>query len=256
MKIKGIDVARYQGEINWQKVKDSGVQFAILKTVSTNSKFGGLYIDPTFERNYAECNRLGIPVGVYYYTYAQDKQYADKELALFKQAIAGKKFELPLIVDVEENKLKPISRQALTDLVEYALKTIESWDCYAMLYTYTYYRQTELDLSRLAKYDLWIADYRGSRPPFAHGIWQHSSKGRVLGIEGKVDLDWAYKDYPAIIKAAGLNGLGGNAPAPKPPRTIHLGPVTWGDFQAAEAALQDVIRERQLVSLYKVEEHA
>ena len=66
---KIIDVARYQGNIDWDKVKASGIEGALLKTVSTNNReFGGLYIDPYFERNYAECKRVGIPVGAYYYT--------------------------------------------------------------------------------------------------------------------------------------------------------------------------------------------
>ena len=82
MKIFGIDASKYQGTIDWAKAKAGGVKFAMLKAVSTNSK--GLYIDPYFERNYAECKRLGIPVGVYYYTYAQTKDYADKELAMLQ----------------------------------------------------------------------------------------------------------------------------------------------------------------------------
>ena len=131
MKIFGIDVSKYQGTVDWAKAKAGGVKFAMLKSVSTNRT--GLYIDPYFERNYAECKRLGIPVGVYYYTYAQDKAYADKELAMLQKAIAGKQFEYPVVVDVEDNKLKPLSKAALTDLVLYALQTIEGWGCYAMV---------------------------------------------------------------------------------------------------------------------------
>lgn len=207
---KIIDVSRYQGDIDWQQVKADGVKGAILKTVSTNyTQFGGLYIDPYFEKNYAECKRLGIPVGAYYYTYAQDKAYADRELALFKKAITGKTFELPLVVDVEDNLLKPLSASALTDLVEYAAKTIESWGCYAMVYTYLNYQNTQLDMARLEKYDLWLAAYRNVRPTAPkHSIWQYSSTGKVKGINGNVDLNHCYKDFAAIIKNAGLNGFG------------------------------------------------
>lgn len=204
---KVIDVSRYQGTIDWDKVKGDGVQGAMLKTVSTNSSYGGIYIDPQFERNYAECKRLGIPVGVYYYTYAQNTAKANAELVKLKEAIAGKTFEMPIVCDVEENKLKPLSKAALTDLVEMALQTIQSWGCYAMLYTYTYYQQTELDMNRLAKYALWIADYRGKRPAIEHGMWQYSSSGTVAGIAGRCDMNHCYKDYPAIIKKAGLNGF-------------------------------------------------
>ncbi len=207
---KIIDVSRYQGDIDWQQVKADGVKGAILKTVSTNyTQFGGLYIDPYFEKNYAQCKRLGIPVGAYYYTYAQDKAYADRELALFKKAVSGKSFELPLVVDVEDNLLKPLSASALTDLVEYAAKTIESWGCYAMVYTYLNYQNTQLDMARLGKYDLWLAAYRDVRPTAPkHSIWQYSSTGKVKGINGNVDLNHCYKDFAAIIKNAGLNGFG------------------------------------------------
>ena len=91
----------------------------------------GLYIDPTFERNYSECKRLGIPVGVYYYTYATDKQMADAELALLKTALTGKTFELPISVDVEDNKIKKLSTQALTDLAAYALGILRPAVCWA-----------------------------------------------------------------------------------------------------------------------------
>ena len=121
-----MDVSRWQGSINWDKVKTSGlVSGVMLKAVSTNRKLSkrkdGLYIDPTFERNYAECKRVGLPVGVYYYTYATDKEMADAELALLKTALTGKTFELPISVDVEDNKIKKLSTQALTDLAAYAL---------------------------------------------------------------------------------------------------------------------------------------
>ena len=203
-----LDVSRYQGKIDWEKVKADCVQGAFLKTVSTNSSFGGIYIDPYFEYNYAECKRLGIPVGVYYYTYAQTKDVADKELAKFKEAVQGKSFELPLVVDVEDNLLKPLSADELTDLIEYALNTIESWGCYAMLYTYLNYSNTELNMTRLAKYDLWLAAYRNERPSKPeHNLWQFTSSGSVNGIEGNVDMNYAYKNYPNMIANAGLNNL-------------------------------------------------
>ena len=102
-----MDAARYQGKIDWDAVRASGkVDCVLLKTVSTNSKLSkrkdGLYIDPCFERNYAECKRVGMPVGVYYYTYATTKAMADAELAVLKTALAGKTFEMPVCVDVED----------------------------------------------------------------------------------------------------------------------------------------------------------
>lgn len=208
-----LDVSRWQGSINWDKVKASGkIDGVMLKTVSTNRKLSkrkdGLYIDPTFERNYAECKRLGIPVGVYYYTYAVSHTSADAELAMLKTALTGKTFELPICVDVEDNKLRKLGKQALTDLTAYQLKTVESWGLYAMLYTYTSFSKSRLYMSgaALKPFDVWLADYTGKTPSvdFAYGMHQYTSKGTVPGIKGGVDLSRAYKDYPAIIQRAGL----------------------------------------------------
>lgn len=218
-----MDVSRWQGNINWDKVKASGlVSGVMLKTVSTNRKLSkrkdGLYIDPTFERNYAECKRVGLPVGVYYYTYATDKEMADAELALLKTALTGKTFELPISVDVEDNKIKKLPTQALTDLAAYALATVEQWGFYALLYVGLNFAQTELYMggAALKPYDVWLAAYRSKKPepgwPF--GLWQYTSKGKIPGvvdaIPGKisgVDLSVPYKDYVSIIRKKGLTRL-------------------------------------------------
>ena len=208
-----MDVSRWQGDIDWDEVKASGIVSGVmLKTVSTNSNLSkrkdGLYIDPTFERNYAECKRLGIPVGVYYYTYAVSHTSADAELALLKTALTGKTFELPICVDVEDNKLRKLGKQALTDLTAYALATIEQWGFYAMLYTYTSFAKSRLYMigAALKPFDVWLADYTGKTPAvdFAYGMHQYTSKGTVPGIKGGVDLSLAYKDYPEIIRRAKL----------------------------------------------------
>ena len=207
-----IDVSRYQGTIDWSQIVGK-VGGAMLKTVSTNySEFGGIYIDPQFERNYSECKRLGIPVGAYYYTYAQTPERVQEELAKLREALAGKTFTLPIVVDVEDNKLKPLSADALTDLVISAADAIESWGMYAMVYTYTYYSNTELSMDRLSAYDLWIADYTGKRPSRKHGMWQYTSKYKMAGVPnngGLVDMSHVYKDYPSIITRAGLTQLRG-----------------------------------------------
>ncbi len=219
-----MDVSRWQGTINWDKVKASGlVSGVMLKAVSTNRKLSkrkdGLYIDPTFERNYAECKRVGLPVGVYYYTYATDKEMAGAELALLKTALTGKTFELPISVDVEDNKIKKLSTQALTDLATYALATVERWGFYALLYVGLNFAQTELYMggAALRKYDVWLArhprDKSKTKPDdkpktdFAFGMWQYTSTASVPGVSTDVDMSHAYKDYAGIISKKGLTRL-------------------------------------------------
>lgn len=209
-----IDVSRYQGKIDWAQVAAAGYKGAVLKTVSTNRKLSkradGLYIDPTFETNYRNAKAAGLDVGVYYYTYATSEAMADAELALVRQAVYGKELTLPLAVDVEENKLKSMSTLDLTNLTAYALEQVEKMGFYAQLYTYTHYSNMELDMGRLAnRWDVWLSDTTGHTPAvgYRYNAHQHTSKGRVPGISGNVDLNVTTLNYPKIIRKKGLTRL-------------------------------------------------
>lgn len=208
-----IDVSRYQGTIDWAQVAAAGYKGAMLKTVSTNKKLSkradGLYIDPTFEANYRNAKAAGLDVGVYYYTYATSEAMADAELALVREAVRGKELTMPVCVDVEENKLKPMSTLDLTNLAAYALEQVEKMGFYAQLYTYTGYKY-ELDMARLSsRWDVWLADYTGKTPKvdFKYNAHQHTSKGSVPGISGNVDLNVTTLNYPKIIRKKGLTRL-------------------------------------------------
>ena len=208
-----VDVSRYQGLIDWAQVAAAGYKGAMLKTVSTNHKLSkrsdGLYIDPTFETNYRNARAAGLDVGVYYYTYATSEAMADAELSLLRQAVYGKELTLPVAVDVEENKLKPMSTLDLTNLTAYALEQVERMGFYAQLYTYTGYKY-ELDMARLSsRWDVWLADYTGKTPnvTFNYNAHQHTSKGAVPGISGNTDLNVTTLNYPKIIRKKGLTRL-------------------------------------------------
>lgn len=211
-----LDVSRYQGKITldgWRKVKEAGYKGVMLKTVSTNRKLSkrsdGLYIDPTFKRNYRGARAAGLDVGVYYYTYATSEAMADAELALVREAVRGKELTMPVCVDVEENKLKPMSTLDLTNLTAYALEQVEKMGFYAQLYTYTGYKY-ELDMARLSsRWDVWLADYTGKTPKvdFKYAAHQHTSKGSVPGIIGSADLNVTTLNYPKIIRKKGLTRL-------------------------------------------------
>lgn len=210
-----IDVSRYQGAIDWAQVAAAGYKGAMLKTVSTNHKLSkradGLYIDPTFETNYRNARAAGLDVGVYYYTYATSEAMADAELALLRQAVRGKELTLPVAVDVEDNRLGNLDKQSLTDLAAYALHEVEQLGFYAQLYTYTSFANAHLFVggAALHPYDVWLADYTGKTPKvgFKYNAHQHTSKGRVPGISGNVDLNVTTLNYPKIIRKKGLTRL-------------------------------------------------
>lgn len=210
-----VDVSRYQGTIDWAQVAAAGYKGAMLKTVSTNRKFSkradGLYIDPTFETNYRNARAAGLDVGVYYYTYATNKDMVNAELSLLRQAVCGKELTLPVAVDVEDNKLVSLDKQDLTDLTAYALHEVEQMGFYAQLYTYTSFAKAHLFVggAALHPYDVWLADYTGKTPKvdFKYNAHQHTSEGRVPGISGNVDLNVTTINYPHIIRKKGLTRL-------------------------------------------------
>ena len=116
---------------------------------------------------------------------------------------------MPVCVDVEENKIKKLSTLDLTNVVAYALEKVEAMGFYAQLYTYTGYSY-ELDMARLSsRWDVWLADYTGKPPAvtFKYNSHQHTSKGRVPGISGNVDLNVTTLNYPKIIRKKGLTRL-------------------------------------------------
>ena len=211
-----LDVSRHQGTVDWAAVKASGKVDGVMLRAMGNSKDGlssAPYVDPTFARNYAECKRLGIPVGVYGYFKATTRAEADKELALLKKQLTGKTFELPVAVDIEDKVQQAIGKSVLTDLAAYCLSAVQGWGVYAMLYTGLWFGQTYLYMggAALKPYDVWLAAYRKTKPapgwPF--GMWQYTSTARVPGVSTNVDLSEAYKDYAGIIRRKGLGQLKG-----------------------------------------------
>lgn len=218
-----MDVSRWQKRIDWDKVKASGLVSGVMLRALGNSaedKPSKPYIDPTFERNYAECKRLGIPVGVYYYCKAVNTEEADKELAMLRKVLTGKTVQLPVAVDIEDTYVQaPLDKQTLTDIAAHALDAIEQMGFYAMLYTGLYFGQTNLYMggAALKKYDVWLARYprdKSKTKPedkpktdFAFGMWQYTRAARVPGVSGDVDLSHSYKDYTKIIAKKGLTRL-------------------------------------------------
>ena len=203
-----MDVSRWQGSIDWDAVKRSGKIDGVMLRV-LGSKGGKPYVDPAFERNYAACTARGIPVGGYYYTCATTPQQTAAELAALRAALADKNFQLPIAVDAEDPKLRGLTPAKLSARVAEAAAQLEAWGLYAMVYTYTNFADTALDMAALAAYDLWIADYRGTRPTRKHGMWQYTAKGTIPGVSSQVDLSHAYKDYAAIIQRKGLGKVKG-----------------------------------------------
>lgn len=211
----GVDASRYQKNVNWKAVAQSGKQFAIIRVGSSGSK--GVYVDPDFLKNVSQAHNAGLKVGAYYYTYARSKAQATTELDTFLNVMDGLQLEYPVFVDVEDNSLQQLGKTNLTDLLIYQMEVLEQRRWYPGYYTYTNFAAQYLDTERLKNYPLWIADYRGYVGyPGSYDLWQYSGSGQVNGVNGAIDLDYSYKNFLPILKAGGYNGYGRDGPQMKP----------------------------------------
>lgn len=198
---KGIDISAYQGSIDFAKLAKS-VDFVIMR--AGYGRYSSQE-DKCFEQNYAGCKRYGIPCGVYWFSYATTAADAKKEAAACLEVIKGKKFEYPIYFDVEGKSL--VDRTTVSAMCEAFCKALESAGYFAGIYMSRSPAQTMLTDEVARRYALWLAEY-GSKLNWTGdvGMWQYTSSGKVTGINGNVDMDICYVDYPAVIKAAGLNG--------------------------------------------------
>ena len=219
---KGIDVSQWQGTIDWEKVKAAGIEFAMIR-----AGYGQNNIDPQFERNISECNRLGVPCGIYWFSYAYTEAMAIREAEYALAAVEPYKLEYPIAFDYEgasvdyakKNGVVP-DKVHVTALANAFCGRIEQAKYYAMVYTNPAYLSQYYDSYVPKSYDIWLAQWPANpdpaaKPAQAGGIWQYTNSGTVAGISGRVDMDAAYYDYPAIIKANGLNQPA-TAPEPEP----------------------------------------
>lgn len=203
--LRGIDVSKWQGDINWQKVKESGISFAMIRD-GYGMKFPN-QTDRYFHKNVMGAKKNNINCGVYHYSYASNKNEAVAEADFCWETIRGYKFEYPVSFDIEEKRLQCLGRERLTGICEAFCDRMRQRGYYVTIYTYHYWVKDYLIEDRLfSKYDLWLARYNWC-PGYTCGMWQHSSEGIVNGIRSRVDLDIAYFDYPRINKELHLNGF-------------------------------------------------
>ena len=233
--INAIDVSKWQGTINWATVKKAGVSHAMIRAGYGNSV---RQIDPQFKRNAAQCIALGIDWGVYWYSYATNVEQARQEARCCLQTIQGLKPTMPVAYDIEyEPGILALDNAQRTAMVKAFLEEVEAAGYYGILYASTDFIRNKLNWQELPQYDVWAAQY-GSRCtcPLPFGIWQYSSSN-PLGIPGhgkRLDCNHVYKDYPAIIQSAGLNGFTAPDPNPEPDlstcnQLLTIGPITNGD---------------------------
>ena len=204
--IKGIDVSHWQGNIHFENVKASGIDFVIIKAGGSDK---GFYTDSKWEENYKNAKAAGLFVGAYYFA---GKNFRGSENGLadakrFTQQLKGKELEYPVFIDIEaqENRYKT----EITDAVIAFCEALEDAGYFVGVYAsdISGYKN-KLEHDRIIDYAHWVARC-GSEPTYCkeYQIWQYSSKGSVNGISGSVDMDYSTIDYSKIMKKKCLNGF-------------------------------------------------
>lgn len=205
---KGIDVSHWQGNINWIAVKDAGIDFAIIKAGGSDK---GFYKDKKFEQNYINAKTAGVKVGAYYFVGKKCKSYDDgaADAERFIKILEDKQFEYPVYIDFEAPDCS--NREGNTNACIGFCETMEKDGYFVGIYASEISGfKDRLEDDRLQGYSHWVARYGrkpASIPASVFGIWQYSSKGRVAGINGNVDMDESYVDFASVIKLRGFNGF-------------------------------------------------
>lgn len=198
---KGIDVSKYQGEIDWEAVKNDGVDYAIIRVGIRGYSEGGILEDEFFRRNIEGAIANGIPVGVYFFTQALNEAEALEEADFVIGMLQDYSLTYPVYLDVEDVKKENCRTNGLTatertENAKVFLEAVRAAGYQPAIYGNMKTYLLMLDLAELEQYDKWFAGY--TLPiyyPYEYKMLQYSEKGRVAGISGQVDVNICFKDY-------------------------------------------------------------
>ena len=223
----GIDVSKWQGEIDWAKVKSAGTSFAMIRSSARTT-----YTDPCLEQNVKGCEANGIPYGFYHYLYAKTVAEASAEAEHFMKTISKYSPTYPAVLDIEDESIQNLGKSLLTEMALAFLDKVEKSKYYAMLYTNPDWLKNRLNWDALKRFDVWLAHWTTEdrkNKDYPHGLWQYGI-GKVDGVVGDVDVNIGYRDYPTIIKRAGLNNT-----SPPAPLTLYSVTATKSGLTNAKA---------------------
>ncbi len=191
---RGIDVSRWQGEINWSQVAADDVSFVMLGTRSKGA------VDPYFHRNIQQASAAGVKVGVYIYSLAVTVEMAEAEADFVLDLIHDYPVSYPVAFDMEDSTQGNLSKEELAAIANAFCKKISDSGYYPIIYANENWLKNKLDMS-LMDYPVWVARY-SARPSYQNPVmWQATSTGSVKGINGNVDIDFQFKDFSGQIPA-------------------------------------------------------
>ncbi len=197
----GIDVSKWNGEIDWDKVREAGVEFVIIRAGYRGSVTGSLVVDPYFEKNIRGAQRAGIDTGVYFFTQAVNEVEAVEEASMVIELLKGYDVQYPVFIDTEgaggDGRADGLDVATRTAVCQAFCNTMESEDYRAGVYASRNWYYNQLNVDGLQNFYIWLAEYR-SEPLYQgrYHMWQYTSKGQVDGIEGNVDMNLSYIAQP------------------------------------------------------------
>ena len=206
--LKGCDVSAWQGDIDWPTfAQNPDINYAILR-----AGYGryAKQVDKKFYRNYQGAKAAGVPVGCYWYSYALTPADARLEAHACAEVIKGLSFEYPIAFDFEEPKQLALPVDKASAIIDAFCSEMESMGYYVVLYCSSFYLNHTVNQAVKDRYDVWVAHYNVKKPTYlgSYGMWQYGIESNKAGCRGDVDMDFCYKDYPAIMQRTGLNGNG------------------------------------------------
>lgn len=198
--VLGIDVSKWQGEIDWNMVRDAGIEYAIIRCGYRGSVTGSLVEDPYFEQNIRGATAAGVKVGVYFFTQAVNEVEAVEEASMVVSLIRDYDITYPVFIDTEgaggDGRADGLDVEMRTTVCDAFCRTVANAGYKAGVYASRNWYNNRVDVSSLEKYVIWLAEYRSV--PIYQGyyqMWQYTSRGSVSGIAGNVDLDISYLGY-------------------------------------------------------------
>ena len=196
---RGIDVSKYQGNIDWGAVAASGINFAIIRVGYRGSVSGALVQDPNFKKNISGATKAGIKVGLYFFTQAVNEAEAVEEASMAMSLASGYKVTYPIFIDTESasnGRANGLSKSTRTAVVKAFCQTVRNGGYKAGVYASKSWYANQLNASALNGYCIWVAQYNSSCTYSGkYDMWQYSSKGSVSGIKGNVDMNISYTGY-------------------------------------------------------------
>lgn len=196
--VLGIDVSKWQKEIDWDKVKNEGVDFAIIRCGYRGSVTGSLVEDPYFEQNIKGARAAGIKVGVYFFTQAVNEVEAVEEASMVISLVRDYELQYPVFIDTEgaggNGRADSLNVEERTAVCEAFCTTVKNAGLEAGVYASRNWYNNKLTANTLESYAIWLAEYRSV--PLYQGyyqMWQYTSKGKINGINGNVDLNVSYR---------------------------------------------------------------